>query len=124
MAETAEKSYKPARYDATTKAQPQTWSQKMSNHIAYALLTYTGLQIFLGMSAIKGESYSILPYFALILLVAAVIPACRNFERRWENMANTIEPHWAGQFRKEALMLWCATIALPLAVVAVANILR
>lgn len=132
MANTAEKGYKSTRYDSGIKTQMQTrkhtqrhtWSQRMSNHIAYALLTYTGLQIFFGMAAIKGDSPSILPYFALILLVVAVIPACRNFERRWENLANTSEPHWAGRFRKEALILWCAAFALPLAVVTIANILR
>lgn len=128
MAGTAEKSYKSVRYDANAKAHMPihipSWSQRMSNHIAYALLTYTGLQIFFGMAAIKGDSPSILPYFALVLLVAGVIPACRNFERRWENMANTSEPQWAGRFRKEAIMLWCAAFALPLAVVTIANILR
>ena len=50
------------------------WRRKMSDHVAYALLVYTGLQIFVTMSALKIGSGSILPYFALIVLVAAIIP--------------------------------------------------
>ena len=37
----------------------------MSDHVAYALLVYTGLQIFVTMGALKTEHGSILPYFAL-----------------------------------------------------------
>lgn len=119
-----ENHYDSAHYNDRSAASPLTWSQKMSNHIAYALLTYTGLQIFFGMAAIKGDSLSILPYFALVLLVAAVIPMCRNFERRWENMANDRAAHHAAQFRREAVMLWVSAIILPMVVVAIANMLR
>ena len=45
------------------------WRSKMSDHVAYALLVYTGLQIFMTVNALKDGASSILPYFALILLV-------------------------------------------------------
>ena len=44
----------------------------MSDHIAYALLAYTGLQIFVTMGALNAKSGSLLPYFALVVLVAVV----------------------------------------------------
>src|SRR5688500_2040478 len=68
-------------------ARSQGCSRRMSDHIAYALLVYTGLNILLTVGAIKGAlEGSILPYFSLVLLVAAIIPACRSLERRWEQL--------------------------------------
>lgn len=113
--------YQTKRYDQAAATPPRSWAQKMSNHIAYALLTYTGLQIFVGMAAIKGESRSILPYFALILLVAMVIPACRNFERRWERLGDNLDSAMSGLFRRDALLLWIAAIASPFLIALIAN---
>jgi hypothetical protein len=48
------------------------WRKRMSDNIAYALLVYTALQIFVTMSALKSEGGSLLPYLALIILVAAL----------------------------------------------------
>ena len=45
------------------------WRRKMSDHVAYALLVYTGLQIWVTMGALKEGLGSVLPYFALIMLV-------------------------------------------------------
>ena len=67
-------------------AHPLDWRRRMSDNIAYALLVYTALQIFVTMEALRGQSQSLLPYLALIVLVAAIIPACRRFERRWERL--------------------------------------
>ena len=64
------------------------WRKRMSDHIAYGLLVYTGLQIFVTMGALKTGGESILPYFALVILVAAVIPVCRLFERRWDGLSD------------------------------------
>src|SRR5690606_21380426 len=41
------------------------WRRKMSDHVAYGLLVYTGLQIWVTMGTFKSASGSILPYFAL-----------------------------------------------------------
>ena len=45
------------------------WRKRMSDNIAYALLVYTALQIFMTMGALHGKGGSILPYFALVVLV-------------------------------------------------------
>ncbi len=94
---------------------PLDWRKRMSDHIAWALLVYTGLQIFVTMGALKGESASLLPYFALIMLVVAIIPACRRFERRWNRLsdAQAADPAFARYFRHDRLMLWAAAVGLP-----------
>lgn len=92
------------------------WRKRMSDHVAYALLIYTGLQIFVTMTALKGGHGSILPYFALIVLVAAIIPGCRLFEKRWEALSNAeaSDPALAGRFRRDLIILWLLAIGLPL----------
>ena len=98
---------------------PHGWSRKMSDHIAYALLVYTGLNIVLTVGAIKGAlEGSILPYFSLVLLVAAIIPACRTLERRWERLSDdeAADPALARRFNRDRLGLWIAAIGLPFVV--------
>jgi hypothetical protein len=56
----------------------------MSNNGAWGLLVYTGLHIFVRMGALDAGHGSILPYLSLIVLVGAIIPACRWVEKRWE----------------------------------------
>ena len=93
------------------------WRRKMSDHVAYALLVYTGLQIFVTMGALKSSSSSIMPYFALIVLIAAIIPACRWFEKRWEALSDSeaADPNLRGAFRRDLLILWPLAIGLPVA---------
>ncbi|MBP7951994.1 MAG: hypothetical protein KAZ17_00765, partial [Sphingorhabdus sp.] len=55
----------------------------MSDHVAMALVVYTLLLIFLVTPAIETKGLSIVPYFLLILLVAAIIPVFRRLDRRW-----------------------------------------
>ena len=66
------------------KGWDKSWSKRMSDHIAFGLLVYTGLNIFVTMEAVKGTTGSILPYFGLVVLVAAIIPACLKLEHRWK----------------------------------------
>ncbi|MDE2405622.1 MAG: hypothetical protein KGM17_13220 [Sphingomonadales bacterium] len=91
------------------------WRKRMSDNIAVALLVYTGLQIFVTMSALKGQGDSLLPYLALVLLVVAIIPSCRGFERRWNRLSDTqaADPELAGHFRRDRLVLWSLAIGLP-----------
>ena len=93
------------------------WRRRMSDNIAYALLVYTGLQIFVTMGALKGNGASLLPYMALIVLVAAIIPACRRFERRWNRLsdAQAADPAFAPQYRRDRRALWIIAIGLPFA---------
>jgi hypothetical protein len=94
------------------------WKRRMSDHVAYALLVYTGLQIFVTMNALKGEHGSILPYFGLVLLVVAIIPGCRMFEQRWERLGHADASHadLRQLFIRDAVVLWLAAISLPLIV--------
>ncbi len=96
------------------------WRSKMSDHVAYALLVYTGLQIFVTVTAIKGNSSSILPYFALVVLVMAIIPGCRMFEARWSELSDeqAANPELADRFKKDRLAIWLCAIGLPFALTA------
>lgn len=92
------------------------WRLAMSDNVACALLVYTALQIFVTMKAIKGTSSgSILPYMALIVLVGLIIPACRRFEKRWENIGGerAHDPALRPRFRRDAMLLWLLAIGLP-----------
>jgi hypothetical protein len=93
------------------------WRKKIRDHVAYALLVYTGLQIWVTMGTLKNGSGSILPYFALIMLVAAIIPGCRMFERRWSSLSNSeaANPELKDRFRRDQLLLWLCAIGLPFA---------
>ena len=87
----------------------------MSDNVAYALLVYTALQIFVTVAAMKSGMDSILPYLALVVLVAGIIPACRWFERRWRDLSDdeAHDPALAGAFRKDLLKLWVLAVGLP-----------
>ena len=93
------------------------WRRKMSDHVAYGLLVYTGLQIFVTMSALKVGAGSILPYFALIVLVVAIIPGCRMFEKRWEALSDSeaANPELADRFKRDRLLVWLFALGLPFA---------
>ena len=92
------------------------WRRKMSDNVAYALLVYTGLQIFVTMGQLNNGSSSILPYFALILLVAAIIPGCRMFEKRWDRLSESeaANPELRDRFRRDLVLLWLSAVSLPL----------
>jgi len=97
------------------------WRKAMSDHVAYALLVYTGVTIFVTVKALEEGSSSTLPYFALIFLVAAIIPACRWFEKRWADLddseaSSRVAPEG---FRRDTAMLWIMAIGLPLLLTAV-----
>ena len=91
------------------------WRRKMSDHVAFGLLIYTGLQIVVTMGSLKNVGESLLPAFTLVLLVAAIIPGCRLFEKRWEKLsdAEAADPELAGQFKRDRNLLWLGAIGLP-----------
>ncbi|WEK45679.1 MAG: hypothetical protein P0Y56_11635 [Candidatus Andeanibacterium colombiense] len=94
------------------------WRRKMSDHVAFALLAYTGLQIFVTMGALQNDGESIVPFFALVLLVAAIIPGARMFEQRWAHLSDeeASDPALARAFRFDATKVWIAALSLPLIV--------
>ena len=114
-------------YHASMKSagtvQERDWRRSMSNHVAYALLVYTGLQIFVTVKALREGFPSILPYIALVVLIAAIIPACRRFERRWINIsdADAKDPSWRPAFRRDLMFLWGLAIGLPFALTGIAK---
>ena len=76
MPNALEKRFEAARFNANIVkpvAPESVWEKRISNQVAYALLMYTGLQIFVVMQAIRGEGASILPYMGLVALVGIVI---------------------------------------------------
>ncbi|WP_207912080.1 MULTISPECIES: hypothetical protein [Bacteria] len=98
------------------------WRKRMSDNVAYALLVYTGLQIFVTVHALKSgaDSSSMMPYLALVVLVAAIIPACRAFEGRWLGISDeaAADPGYRGAYRRDQALLWIVAIGLPFALTA------
>lgn len=91
------------------------WRKRMSDNIAYALLVYTALQIVVTVGALKSGTASLLPYFALVILVAAIIPLCRAFEGRWMGISDeaAADPGYARAYRRDQALLWILAIGLP-----------
>ena len=91
------------------------WRKRMSDTVAYGLLVYTALQIFVTMHAIQGDGASLLPLVALVILVAAIIPMYRRFERRWERLtdAQATDPALRNSFRRDQLIVWLISVGLP-----------
>ena len=102
--------------DAHVAKGDRDWRKAMSDNVAMALLVYTALQIFVTVNALKQGVSSTLPYFALVFLVAALIPACRWFEKRWRALSDeqAADPALTGDFRRDQIMLWGLAILLPL----------
>ena len=98
------------------------WRKRMSDTVAYGLLVYTGLQIFVTMQALEtGKSASMLPMLALVVLVAAIIPLFRHFERRWEQLddSSAHDPALRSTFRRDQALVWSCAIGLPFVLTAV-----
>ncbi|MEO6388031.1 MAG: hypothetical protein ABIT16_05840 [Croceibacterium sp.] len=96
------------------------WRRRMSDHVAYGLLVYTGLQIFVTMTALKSGHGSVLPYLALVVLIGAIIPGCRLFEKRWEGLSDSeaANPEFADRFKRDRLAVWLCALGLPFALTA------
>lgn len=101
------------------------WRKRMSDTVAYSLLVYTALQIFVTLRTLEGEGGSLLPMIALIVLVAGIIPMFRHFERRWEKLspAESANPALHADFRRDQLAVWAAAIGLPFLLAAVFRLL-
>jgi hypothetical protein len=112
---------------ATHPVRPRDWRKGMSDNVAYALLVYTGLQIFVTMHAIQDVARgSTLPYLSLIVLVAAIIPACRRFEKRWEEIPaeRADDPALRPLYRRDQALLWLLAIGLPFALTALFTVIE
>ena len=91
------------------------WRKSASDHVAYALLVYTALQIFVTVHALRRGAPGLLPYLALAILIIAIIPSCRRFEKRWVDLPDeqAFDPSLASSFRRDIRTLWAIAIGLP-----------
>jgi hypothetical protein len=113
----AESAYR-NRADAPRSGKAITdWRKRISDHIAYALLVYTALQIFITIAALRQFGSNLLPYLALVVLVVGVIPACRVMERRWTGLsdAQAVSPDYAQAYRRDRAVVWGVAIGTPFA---------
>ncbi len=94
----------------------KTYAKRISDNIAYALIVYTMMLIFLVAGAIKTSSMSIFPYLLLIVFVAIVIPMARKLEKKWEMLdeSELSDNSLGTRFTIDRTKLWVGTIALPL----------
>ena len=99
-------------------ARPLDWRKRMSDTVAYALLVYTALQITVTMHTMSTDNASMLPLFALVVLVAGIIPLLRHYERHWERLDDfeAADPARRPLFRRDQLSVWLFAIGLPFAV--------
>jgi hypothetical protein len=88
----------------------KSYAKRISGHIAYALVLYTLLLIFMVAPALKTEGTAIWPYLLLVVLVGAVIMPCRNLERRWQNV---IGDQSERPFFRAVAALWLFAVLLP-----------
>ena len=100
------------------RARPLDWLKRMSDMVAYALLVYTALQIIVTMHAMADGSTSMMPLFALVVLVGGIIPLFRHFERRWDGLSpfEAANPERAPLFRRDQLSVWLLAVGLPFVV--------
>ena len=94
------------------------WRKRMSDTVAYALLVYTTLQIFVTINVMSDQNASMLPLFALVALVAGIIPLFRHYERHWEGLddAGAADPAYYTLFRRDRMAVWLFAVGLPFAV--------
>lgn len=110
-----------ARIDATRAAVLERAHKQVSDAVAYGLLVYTALQIFMTMHALAASDNTLLPVLALVVLVGAIIPLYRHFERRWDVEAETLaddDRALHAALTRTRLAIWAISIGLPLAVTA------
>jgi hypothetical protein len=102
---------------AAKAAKPLDWRKAISDHVAYALLVYTALQIFFTVHALSEGASGLLPYMALIALVGGIIPVLRRFEGRWRDLDDegAANQNYAAAFRRDLTLLWVLAIGLPIA---------
>ena len=89
-------------------------AKRMSTHIAYALVVYTLLLIFIVSPELETKGMAIWPYFALVALVAAVIPVCRNGERRWQALDAGSGDELEGRLKLDEVKLWIGAFGIPI----------
>lgn len=98
-------------------ARPVDWRKAMSDNVAWALIVYTGLQIFLTVEAIKETGLRSLAMLCLVILVVAIIPACHKLDKRWRDLTedDAHDRTLARAYRRDQVLLWALALGLPFA---------
>jgi hypothetical protein len=106
---------KAAQATTAKPVKPVDYRRSISDHVAYALLVYTALQIFFTVHALEEGASGAIPFIALIVLVGGIIPVLRWFESRWRDLddARATNPDYALPFRRDIMALWALAIGLP-----------
>lgn len=94
------------------------WRKRMSDTVAYSLLVYTGLHIFVTVGAIQATGAKMLALAALVVLVFGVIPLWRRFEKRWASLSDdqAHDPAYASAYRRDKILVWTLAIGLPVGI--------
>lgn len=105
----------------SAESHARDWRKSMSDNVAYALIVYTALHIFATVGAMKETGMKSMALLALVVLIAAIIPACRKFERRWRDLTDeqAIDPSYASAFRRDQITVWVMALGLPFALTAI-----
>ena len=100
---------------ATHSRARKSYSKRMSDHVATALVIYTLALIFVTAPTMESKGTSILPYMMLVIFVAMVIPACRNLERRWTILeaSELSDGGLETRFNIDRAKLWMTAIGVP-----------
>lgn len=98
-------------------AKPIDWRKSMSDNVAYALIVYTGLQIFLTVEAIKETGLRSLAMVCLVILIVAIIPACHSLDKRWRDLTEDAahDATLTRAYRRDQALLWLVALGLPFA---------
>lgn len=104
-------------------ASQKSFAKRMSDNIAWALITYTLLLIFLVTPTMETRGMSILPYFMLVVFVAIMVPFCRRIDRRWKvlDASELSDSGLATRYAIDRTKLWIIAIGAPAALAFVFN---
>jgi hypothetical protein len=94
----------------------RSYAKRMSDHVAYALVVYTLMLIFVVTPSMESDGASILPYFILVVFVGMVIPACRGLEKRWQRLqvSELGQDNLNSRYSFDRIKLWVAAIGIPI----------
>jgi hypothetical protein len=94
----------------------KSYSKRISDHVAYALVVYTLMLIFVVTPAMESNGTSILPYFLLVVFVALLIPPYHKIEKKWQALqkADVGDSRLDTQFNVDRAKLWLSAILIPI----------
>lgn len=98
---------------ATHQQASKSCAKRICNEVAYALVVYTMMLIFVTSPALHFGDMSILPYFMLVVLVALAIPFLRGLERKWQAIEAAGGSAVDG-FMADRVKLWAFAIGMPI----------